>query len=329
MNKCIYTISVLLIISTTLTAVDFEKYAGEFMSLGAGSRAMGMAGAYTAVANDVTAGYWNPAGLTDAKPAEILFMHSKQFISSIQYNYLTASSRMKDGSTIGISFLYLTINGIPDSREAYDEIVGRTDYSRVRRFNTGDYTLFLTYANSYTDKLSYGVNVKLIGRDYEVESALGLGFDIGLKYKLYNNLTVGAMLRDVTSSIMTWSTGRKELITPSIRTGISYLLHWDKFNLAFQPAVDFNILFENREYAAQFNAGPVSVDALAGLEVAYKNTLALRAGYDDLNRFNTGIGITIPKITFDYSFTAGQSDLGDIQRISFHLAFDRTVFDRK
>lgn len=309
-----------------LYAVEFEKYAGEFLSLGAGSRATGMGSAYVAVANDVTAGYWNPAALVDAKPAEIMFMHSKQFISSIQYNFLAASSRMNDGSAIGISFLYLTVNGIYDTRNAYDELTNKIDYSKIDKFNTGDYIFLISYAKPYNDKLSYGANVKLISRDYEVESALGLGFDLGFKYRLRDNLIVGAMLRDVTSSIMTWSTGKKDLITPSIRTGVSYLLSWDRYNLTFQPALDVNILFEGREYAAQYNIGPVSFDTFWGMEVAYKNTLALRAGYDDLNRFNTGIGVKIPKIAFDYSFTAGEPDLGDVQRISFHLTFDRTIF---
>ena len=39
------------------------KYAGEFMAIGVGGRALGLGGAYVALANDVTSGYWNPAGL--------------------------------------------------------------------------------------------------------------------------------------------------------------------------------------------------------------------------------------------------------------------------
>ncbi len=324
--KYIYIIIFVLIAFNVIFAVDFEKYAGEFLSLGAGSRATGMAGAYVAVANDVTAGYWNPAALLDTKPAEVMFMHSKQFISSVQYNFIAASSEMKDGSAVGISFLYLTMNGISDTREAYDEIANKLDYSKIKKFNAGDYVFLISYAKPYNEKLSYGINVKLISRAYEVESALGLGLDMGLKYRMYDNLFIGAMFKDVTSSIMTWSTGRKELITPSIRTGISYLLGWDRFNLTFQPAMDLNIMFESRAYAAQYNIGPISFDTFVGMEVAYKNTLAIRAGYDDLNRFNTGIGVKVPKIAFDYSFTAGQSDLGDIQRITFHLTFDHTIF---
>ncbi len=40
-----------------------DKYAADWLSYGAGARALGMGGAYVAVADDATAAYWNPAGL--------------------------------------------------------------------------------------------------------------------------------------------------------------------------------------------------------------------------------------------------------------------------
>ena len=291
MRKIIY---IFFCFSIAANASGFKKYAGEFLSLGAGGRATGMGNAYVAVANDVTAGYWNPAGLVDAQKLEVLFMH--------------------------------TVNGIQDTRDAYNFAEGKLDYSKIKSFNTGDYVFYLSYAKYYTENLSYGLNVKIMRRDYEVESAVGVGFDLGLKYRITDKFIAGIMLRDITTSMMTWSTGEKEFITPSIHTGLSYLFRINSFDLGIQPAVDFNILFENRDYAAQLNLGPVSVDTFAGLEMDYKNTLAVRIGVDDLSRFNTGIGIQIPKISFDYSFTSYQSELNDIHRISFHLKFDRTAF---
>jgi hypothetical protein len=305
-----------------LFAGSFKKYASEFLSLGVGSRALGMAGAYTATANDVTAGYWNPAGLIDAPGVQFEFMHCKQFISSIQHNYLAASRKMSDESAFAVSLLYLTVNNIKDSRDAYNSIYNKVDPSKVKLLNTGDYTLFVSYAKLYNDKFSYGVNVKAIYRDYEVESALGLGFDIAAKYKYNESLALGLMLRDITTTMMAWSTGEKEFITPSIRLGVTYLADISRFNLTVQPAVDFNLLFEDRWFASQRHLGPISLDSFWGMEVAYKKALAIRVGLDDLNRFNTGIGLQIPKIAFDYSFTAYQYELGDIHRISFHLQFD-------
>ncbi len=308
-----------MLFTTQLFADGFRKYAGEFLNIGVGSRALGMAGAYTAVADDITASYWNPAGLVDADGFQAYFMHSKQFIKSVQHNYLGASHTLGEKSTIGVSLLYFTVNSIADSRNARNTADGKFDYSKISRFNVGDYTLLLTYSQWYSEKLSYGINVKTIYRDYHVESAFGLGFDAALKYRLTERLVFGLALRDFTSTMMAWSTGEKEFVTPSLRLGGSYLFDISSLNLSIQPAADVNILFENRRTASQYHLWGVSFDSFLGMEVAYNDLLALRLGMDDLNRFNTGIGLQIPKMIFDYSFTAYQSELGDIHRISFHL----------
>lgn len=314
-----------LLLISQLSSASFKKYAGEFLALGAGSRAMGLGGAFVAMADDASASYWNPAGLVDASGFELQFMHTKQFISSIQHNFLAASLKLNDRSALALSVMYLTINGIKDTREAYNFADGKIDYSKIRSFNTGDYVMYLSYAKWYNEKFSYGFNVKLMQRDYKVESGIGVGFDVGLKYRLAKNFLVGVMFRDVTTSLLTWSTGTKELITPSIRAGASYIFTINRLNLSFQPALDFNFLFENRNYAAQQHLGTISLDTFAGMEAVYSNLLAVRLGLDDLNRFNTGVGVQIPKISFDYSFTSYQSELDDIHRISVHLKFDRTI----
>ena len=51
-----------------------DKYAGEFLKLGVGARALGMGGAFVGLADDASAGYWNPAGLA--------FMSSHQVMAS-------------------------------------------------------------------------------------------------------------------------------------------------------------------------------------------------------------------------------------------------------
>jgi len=314
-----YMIMFFLISITVAEAGGFKKYAGEFLYLGAGSRAQGLAGAYTAVANDVTAGYWNPAGLTEADGFQLQFMHSKQFISSIQYNYLGVSQPLQNNSAFGVSLLYLTINDIKDSRYAYDEVLQRIDPSKLKYFNTGDYVLLVSYARELSDKLSWGVNIKTIYRDYEVESGLGFGFDAGMRYHFLENMHLGLMAHDITSTMLSWSTGENEFITPSLRAGVAYDWKIESFDLYIMPTMDLNILLEDREYASQTNLGPISFDTLWGIEMSYARLISLRFGMDDLSRFSTGVGIQIPKISFDYAFTGYESELGNIHRISFHL----------
>lgn len=57
---------VLLNMSPALPAVEYvaSDYGGSPVPIGAGARALGMGGAFTAIADDATANTWNPAGMT-------------------------------------------------------------------------------------------------------------------------------------------------------------------------------------------------------------------------------------------------------------------------
>ncbi len=323
MNKYQYVLlGVLLMLQSTM-AGGFKKYAGEFLAIGAGSRLSAMGGAGLSMVNDVTAGYWNPAGLIKASGFQIQFTHGKQFISSIQHDFIGLSHPLNDNTTMGLSLIYFTVNGIKDSRQAFNEAENKIDYSKIKTFNTGDYNVFVSLAQRHGKRLNLGVSVKMIYRDFHVENAFGLGFDFGLQYQLLRNLNIGAVLRDLTSTMIVWTNGTKEFIPPSLRLGASYLLAWQSLGLELLPAVDFQVLMENRRFASQFNLGPISVDSFWGMEIKYHHLISLRVGLDDLQRFNTGIGLVIPKISFDYAFTNYASELGNVHRISVHLFLDR------
>jgi long-subunit fatty acid transport protein len=64
-----------------------DKFAGDFMANGAGARALGMGGAFAAVADDASAVYWNPAGLSGLEKRQLMLMHSEQFGDLIEYNF--------------------------------------------------------------------------------------------------------------------------------------------------------------------------------------------------------------------------------------------------
>lgn len=306
-----FSLIILLTSSSMLQAGPLKKYAGEFMYLGADGRGAAMGSAFTSLSQTATSVYWNPAGLVHVQGLQAQFMHSKRFINSIQQNYLALATKLSDDAAIGASFYYLTVNDIADTRR-------KIAYEDIKWFNTGDYIFTLSYAQKYYKNLEYGVNVKFIYRDLDIETATGIGFDAGIKYAV-DKFKFGLMLRDITTTLLAWSTGTKEFVTPSARIGASYTHEIPSLNMVLVPAIDLNILAENRSFASQISAGPFSVDVLAGLEVNYNNLFALRAGMDDLNRFTAGAGLSLPKVTVDYAFTAYSSELGNIHRISFHL----------
>jgi hypothetical protein len=130
------------------------------------------------------------------------------------------------------------------------------------------------------------------------------------------------MARDITSTMMAWSTDEKEFILPSLRSGLSYKYHFPDVGLYVQPAFDINILFESRDTAAQINVGPTSLDTFWGLELGFREIAFLRLGFDDLERLNGGAGVSISRLAVDYSYTAFSRELGNVHRISFHLKLD-------
>ena len=62
------------------------KYAGEFLRLGVGARALGMGGSYVALANDASAAYWNPAGLATLQHAEMLLDGAVPYCGFVDIN---------------------------------------------------------------------------------------------------------------------------------------------------------------------------------------------------------------------------------------------------
>ena len=314
-------ILIVLVVAHSLFADGFKKYAGEFMCSGVGSRALAMGGSFVGVANDVTAGFWNPAGLVEAQGLQMQFMHAMQFISSIQYDYLAASLNQDSQTAYGFSLIRLGVNYIKDTRNALqgETIAEGLDPSKISQFNTADYVFYLSYARRLNQKFSYGANVKVLYRDYTFESALGIGFDVAARYRITERLTVGLICRDITTTMMAWTTGEKEFIIPAVRPGITYRHDFEKIGLYIQPAMDLNMLLESRAAAAQLHLGPLSLDTFWGMEIGFKNITFLRFGYDDLNRFSAGIGLSIIHLAVDYSYTNYDRELGNIHRISFQL----------
>ena len=84
---------------------------------------------------------------------------------------------------------------------------------------------------------------------------MGIGFDAGLKYNLMPKLFLGLMIRDITTTMMAWSTSEKEFVSPSLRPGVSYRFDFETISLYLQPSVDLGILLESRNKSAQLGLG--------------------------------------------------------------------------
>lgn len=319
---------------------QISKYAGEFLSIGVGSRASAMGNAQVASANDITGAYWNPACLAEVNYPQASYMHEEHFGSLVGYDYGALALPYGPDMTFALSAIRLSIDGIPDTRDALYDANGdgkldintdRLDYSKIKEFSNSDMAFFLSFAKKRTDRFSWGITAKIIRRSIAEYSATGIGIDAAVLYRPTDRLRLGANLTDATTTLVAWSTGRNELISPTLRTGAAY--SFDFLKGSINPALDMDIRFEDRKYASTFHAGPVSFDMKAGLEYAYKNLFSIRGGYNDLKQFCIGAGLKLPKLYIDYSFArfnaSSQDRLPDSHRISLILSLEEDRFKRQ
>tara|TARA_R110000868_G_scaffold408293_5_gene690996 strand:+ start:27748 stop:28830 length:1083 start_codon:yes stop_codon:yes gene_type:complete len=351
MKRIVSALFILSLISTaSLAQSTLSKYGNDFLSTGAGARALGMGGTHTSLANDVTAGYWNVAGLSSLSNPEVIYMHSERFGGIVGYDYGAAALPLSSGNgVVGISFFRQGVDNIANTLNAWDNERGdnggpKADpESFITKFSAADVAIFLSYAKKHSDKLSYGASAKIINQRLgPFANAWGYSLDVGAQYKT-DFIDLGASIQDVTTMQKMWTvnegefegfqetfsdsipTGQNEYVLPSVRLGASKA--FKAFDFDFIAAADLNLLFENRR-AYYMNIGSMSIEPHVGGEVIYKNRISARAGLTDFvtdpeSGFSVsptlGLGFRVATFYIDYgfaSFTGTSSSLGYTHRIS-------------
>jgi len=339
-----FAITIMILLAATTAEAQrtgVAKYAGEFMATGIGGRALAMGGAYTAVSNDVTAAYWNPAGLMNLQYPEIGLMHEQRYGGMLSFNYGGVAWPFGPRYTLALSVTRLGIDDIPDTRNALIDLNGngqldpneRLNYDKITYFNSADWAAYLTYAFRMNPRFALGINLKLIMRELAEASAYGVGFDVGASYAVTPKFFLGANLQNATTTLIAWSTGTNDLVSPTMKIGAAYQI--DALGGTITPAVDFDVMGENRQTASLLSVGPFSVNPRAGLEWQFRKLFALRAGFSDVQEFTFGAGVHLPKLYLDYAFSqspineSGAGLLKDgTHRISLRLSLEEKRFFR-
>jgi hypothetical protein len=303
-------------------ATSVAKFAGEFLSTGVGARALGMGGAHVAVGADVTAGYWNPAGLIGIRAPQVSLMHSSRFDGIVKYDYGAAALPFGSDQTFAISLIRLAVDDIAYTALPNPELpLSETNQPIISRIvNDAEYALFFSYARVIPGKFSYGANIKLINKGVGDNSAWGLGFDIGVLMNPVASLLVGANLQDATTTLVSWDTKTNELISPTLKLGFAYPVNLPFLTSKLIPALDIDTRFENRGSTSQASIGPASFDAHLGVEYVLFRAVAFRVG-SDVGHFTAGAGLRLPQLYLDYAFMV--HDLGDTHRISLKISIEK------
>lgn len=285
----------------------------QFLEIGVSARAIGMGEAFLGVADDASALYYNPAGLSLLTQRETIFTHI-EYPADIQYEFAGFVMPVPSiAGTVGFSFAALHMNNI-----------NVTDYSAPRgtgqTYTSTDYVAGLSYSAGLTDRFSVGITAKYIRQDLAGYGASGWAADLGTYYDTgFRNFKICMAIANFGPDM--------KFITDSYPLPIDF---------RFGTAIDV-VQSENSRliFATQVSHPNDNLEKYcAGVEYWYMDKFAVRAGkkfnYDYYKKsdFNGGItfgaGLKLPvsgyRLTADYAY----QDLGyldSVNRITLGFRF--------
>ncbi|MDZ7374376.1 MAG: PorV/PorQ family protein [candidate division KSB1 bacterium] len=310
--------------------------AAQFLKIPVGARALGMGGAFVAVANDVTAVYWNPAGATKIQPrGGVCLMHTN-WLADLNFDFAAACVQLGGFGTLGAHFTSLSM---PDTKVRTEfEPEGTGEY-----YSAMDMALGLTYARDLTDRFSFGFNVKYLRQQIWHMAASAVAVDLGFLYRTdFPWLTLGISVSNFGPKIQyagkdvfvnydfnpnEW--GDNENIFANLQTDRWELPLLFRFGLSARaiesPWQRLLLCVEARH--PNDNTENISL----GMEYAFRDRFFLRAGYQSLFEDQSEKGLTLGAgllyylapglpLRFDYAFEdCGR--LSTVNRFSFELHF--------
>ena len=338
----IITFIITLLISGALMGQNFRENvskrgttAASFLEVGVGGRALGMGSAFTAMADDPSAMYWNVAGIAKLKQSGVIFNHS-DWIADTRFDYVAAVLQLGQYGALGVSVTALGMDEMNVTTVDQPEGTGQT-------FNAGDYAISIGYALSLSEEFSIGFNPKIIHQYIWEMTATGIAIDVGVHYKTpFKNLNLGFALTNFGSKMQmngdnarvlydydVTSSGNNDRITAMLETSRWALPLNFKIGMTYQAlntpvhqaVISFDAQHPNNDYES------VNV----GAEYLFARRFALRAGYRSLfldsseESFSFGMGLNYPVLgnvllRFDFAY-ADFGLLENVQKYSLGIDF--------
>jgi len=279
MKKTLFFILLLLLVNS-----GYASTAAAFLDNGIAARSEAMGRAFTAVADDLDAFYYNPAGYAGQRSTRINTMGSK--LNNI-YDVYYLGGGIPLGAGYGAFNLFMTSLGdIP--RTSYD---GQYVVDSGEKFEYASRAFFFSYglnASTFSpqlENLKLGFNLKYINEALDENRSNGFGLDAGLLYTI-EKLNIGFTVLNLVEPQLKWDTdsGRKESVLRKEKLGFSYQLTDD-----FLLALDVTL---------QRNENLMGL----GLEYLINKSFALRAG-TCTNIYMLGLGYNYANFNFDYAYS--------------------------
>lgn len=268
-----------------------------FLRIGMGARAAGMGEAYTAVAEDASSAYWNPAAMAAVLGTNAMLMHN-EYIQSVRLEQITLTHET-DYGTIGIGFSGLYM----DELDRYEDIPSSQP---LGTFPVYDVAVSVGFSRYIFPDVAIGAAVKPVYEKIDDQSAKGVAFDLGIYHvSRIPGVKFAAVLANLGAPI---KFVEQDFALPRvIKVGGSFERDIPAARGGILVAVD--VLFPNDG----------DVKEHVGFEYNYDQRLFLRsgfkAGYESYGS-TFGLGVAYRNLTLDYGLMLMSNDLGDSHRVS-------------
>ncbi|OGB89334.1 hypothetical protein A2625_04115 [candidate division WOR-1 bacterium RIFCSPHIGHO2_01_FULL_53_15] len=274
------------------------------LNAGVGARALGMGSAFTAIADNADAPYWNPAGLGQVTSNEITTMQTR--LSTDADHYYISYVRPALGGTLGISWIQVGLGSI---NQTSAEVDINNEVQNLSIFSYFSNAYLLSYGKNLNEHISVGLTGKYLTSDMAgVSGGQGSGYSVtpGLLIRLSSIVsrpssivTIGLKLDDALNQ-QQWGTGTIEKVPPKLRLGLAY--HSPNPGTF---AVD----------VSQTMKSNYSPDISAGYEWTDK-FLSFRVGYAG-SGLTAGAGFAINQARVDYAYVNNRElSSSNVHRIS-------------
>ncbi len=317
-------------ITKAVTKGEFKKVGaagGQFLKIGIGARAEGMAGAYGSLANDLTAIHWNPAGIADLQNMSGYFSYT-QWVAGLSHNFAAISLPVGENFTAAAGLISFVSDKIPVTTLDFPDGTGNT-------YRYSDVAVSFTFSGYLTSQFSFGITAKYISSTFASLYSDGIAFDVGTMYDTgIQGIKLGFSMHNLGTEqeyrgVDLKSTKKyiEELFAAP--QDIQYLASPFALPLVFRAGITSNVIdIQDHKLIAALDfitTSDVAEQFAIGAEYTWMNFASVRAGYrfgSDMFGFSAGVGLKYLTSGFsgqiDYSINP-TFELGLVNRISIAL----------
>ncbi len=159
---------------------------GAMLSYAPSPRSLALGKAFTALADDVQAVYFNPGGLFQLNANEVVLAHSQLY--GAQMEYIAYALPTRDWGTFGVNLASYWAGGL-QSRTP--------DNYPYQNFFYLENSYLMSYCYNPTNFLGLGMTGKLVSKNMAQYSAVGLGADLGILLTRPSPLSFGLCFQNV------------------------------------------------------------------------------------------------------------------------------------